>query len=259
MHADQPMVSVSIVSHGHGAHVRNLVGDLSSVRKTALEILLTANAGEYAELARLTSPHALRIVENSRSKGFAENHNAAFRIARGRHFCVLNPDIRIAADPFGPLLADLADARTGVVAPLVVDARGSVQQSARRVMSPTVLALRALGLRRTALNPVRRVLHPDWVAGMFMLFRREVYERVGGFDERYFLYCEDMEICCRLWLAGFKVILSGSVSAIHEGQYASQHRPAYFLRHLQSLARFWRSETYRAYQARFPLGQPDSA
>jgi hypothetical protein len=258
MHADQPLVSVSIVSHGHAGHVRNLVGDLNAIRQTKLEILLTANAGEFAELARISSSHVLRVIANPRSKGFSENHNAAFRVARGAYFCVLNPDIRLPADPFGPLLAELQDPCTGVAAPIVVDGRAAVQQSARRVMSPAILALRALGLRRSAADAPSHVLQPDWVAGMFMLFRREVYERVGGFDERYFLYCEDMEICCRLWLSGMKVCVTGNARVVHEAQYASKRHLTYFLHHVRSLIRFWRSETYRSYRMRFPHGQPDS-
>jgi hypothetical protein len=79
---------------------------------------------------------------------------------------------------------------------------------------------------------------------MFMLFPARVYAAVGGFDERYFLYYEDVDLCCRLRLAGHEVFLAPEAVAVHDGRRDSHRRPGYFLRHLQSMARFFLSPSY---------------
>jgi GT2 family glycosyltransferase len=86
----------------------------------------------------------------------------------------------------------------------------------------------------------------DWVAGFFMLFRSGVFERLGGFDERYFLYYEDVELCSRARLAGSKIVWMPGVKVVHDARRHS-HRDAKFLYwHLRSIARFFASPVYRA-------------
>jgi N-acetylglucosaminyl-diphospho-decaprenol L-rhamnosyltransferase len=229
--------------------VRQLIADLDACSGLPMEILLTGNAPDDAQLHSIKSAHPLRFVRNARPKGFAENHNANFRASQGQFFCVLNPDVRVTGDSFKSLLGELSDPTVGLVAPMTVDARARVQQSFRRVMTPLMLAQRALGLRKDLDYELAPRMHPDWVAGMFMLFRREVFDAIGGFDERYFLYCEDMDLCCRVWLAGLKVRVLGGVRVLHGGQYSSRRRLKFFLLHLQSLWRFWRSRCYEDFLA----------
>jgi hypothetical protein len=76
---------------------------------------------------------------------------------------------------------------------------------------------------------------------MFMLFRAEAFQDIGGFNEEFFLYYEDVDICARLWKAGWKVVLHPGVSVIHDAQRASRHNPRHMAWHLSSMARyFWK-------------------
>jgi hypothetical protein len=85
----------------------------------------------------------------------------------------------------------------------------------------------------------------DWVAGMFMLFAKKTFERLNGFNERYFLYYEDVDICARLNLAGLKVMVNPAARVVHYAQHSS-HRSLKYLRwHISSLYRFLTSHEYR--------------
>jgi len=192
-------------------------------------------------------------VQNIAPKGFGANHNAAFGRRRGRYFCVANPDLRVSANPFPALVARLADSRTGVVAPVVESPEGRVEDSARRF--PTARNLLLKGLRKLARRPPMldygvptAAFDADWVGGMFMLFRAETFAQLGGFDERYRLYYEDVELCARARLAGLRVVVEPAARVIHAARRASHRRLRYAWWHARSLARWLRSDTYRRLQ-----------
>jgi GT2 family glycosyltransferase len=128
-----------------------------------------------------------------------------------------------------------------VAAPLVHGSDGVLQDSARPLPTPWRILGKAVGLGSARDGPA-----PDFVAGMFMLFRAEAFARLGGFDERYFLYYEDVDICCRARLAGLEVLQERSCSVTHDGVRASHRRLRYLRWHLRSMARFFRSPVYRA-------------
>ncbi len=91
----------------------------------------------------------------------------------------------------------------------------------------------------------RRVLvglncfNTDWLAGMFLLLRREAFAAVGGFDERFHMYCEDADLCLRLQLAGWRVRLVEDVAVVHAAQRASRRSWQHLRWHLTSLLRHW--------------------
>jgi hypothetical protein len=232
-------ITISVVSHAHGGLVGRLLDDIAAHVRTEFEVLLTLNVPEPVEPQWRALPVRLRTIANERPKGYGANHNAAFRQARGRFFCVMNPDLQLSRDPFPPLVAALADARNGVAAPLVTDAAGCVEDSARRF--PTFVSLAAKALhRRPVLDYAigNAPFFPDWVAGMFMLFRNETYAALGGFDERYFLYYEDVDLCRRLRARGMQVVVVPQASVVHLARRAS-HRDLRHLRwHMGSALRY---------------------
>jgi len=232
-------VSLSIVSHGHGNLVSKLLDDLRECIGTRVELILTRNIPEPLPASFADLPFPTRLIDNSWRRGFGANHNAAFSVARGRYFCVLNPDIRIAADPFGELVTELDDQRVGVVAPRVVNTAGLNMDNARRFPTPLSLLGKVLGTAAPldyALGET--TLSPDWIAGVIMLFRRDAFEKLGGFDERYFLYYEDVDLCWRLRCSGYDVRLVPSVGVTHEAKHASHRDVRYMRSHLRSMLRF---------------------
>jgi GT2 family glycosyltransferase len=242
----QASVTVSVVSHRQGRLVRALLDDLDNYCAGTCEVILTVNVPEDLNLATAGRRSPLTVVENPVSKGFAANHNAAFRSVHTPFFCVINPDVRLKSNPFPVLSSVLEDNRVGVAAPLVRNSSGAIENSARKFPTPKILARKALGLKS---DPVpydgTKRLEPDSVGGMFMLFRSDFYRTLAGFDEGYFLYYEDIHLCARLRVAGMRVVLEPRVEIIHDAQRASHRNPRYAWWHAMSILRFFRSEPYR--------------
>jgi GT2 family glycosyltransferase len=232
------LVSISIVSHRHGAMVQDLLRDIES-HCTDVEVLLTVNVEEALAFDSTSFTFPLRIIRNARAKGFGANHNAAFALAGGRYFCVLNPDIRLNANPFPALIATLADEKVGVAAPRITGPSGETEDSARRFPTLRVILRKALtGAQHHDYQVTDAPLHPEWVAGMFMLFRSKVFGQLAGFDERYFLYYEDVDLCLRLRRQGFEIVLEPKVQALHDARRASRNSVRHLLWHIRSLTRF---------------------
>lgn len=237
-------VTVSIVSHGHGALLPGLLEDLAACPEIAA-VVLTRNVAE-PNLA-LTGLAHLTIIDNPRPKGFGANHNAAFRVAQTPFFLVLNPDVRLEGNPFPALLACLADERIALCAPAVVNPAGTLEDSARRFPSLTDLVLKALGrydgrVHYALGDPSRAV---PWLAGMFMLVRRTDYADLGGFDEGFFLYYEDVDLCARLWRSGRRVMLCPEVRVVHDARRASRRDLRHMRWHAASMARYFRKHAFR--------------
>ena len=81
---------------------------------------------------------------------------------------------------------------------------------------------------------------PCWIGGMFMGFRTSVFQEIGGFDQRYFMYLEDVDICATLWAAGYEVAIDTENSVIHYAQRGSRRDPKLFLFHLTSYIKYFK-------------------
>lgn len=230
-------VGVSIVSHGHGTMVWSLVDQLLALPELS-RIIVTLNIPE--PVPKLLDARVV-LIRNTTPKGFGANHNAAFAQCDTSFFCVLNPDIDLVGNPFPVLVADLEQDGVGLCAPLVVGSDGQVDDSARRFMTPWRMVLRKLGLASGTYECASRTkpIYPEWVAGMFMLFKSTVYRQVGGFDLAYFMYCEDADICTRLWRNGERVLLDPAVSVIHQAQRASRRSWQHLRWHMASMMRYF--------------------
>lgn len=240
-----PALTVSIVSHGQRALIQPLLDQLFVVsRQMPLCVIVTHNLPEQALAIAADSDFQILFVHNERPRGFGENHNAAFRLSESPHFCVLNPDVRLDASALCSLLGTVRR-RPGVAGPRVQAPDDRVEDSARRV--PTVSRLTGRWLRRRFAPDYSESLpeqQVDWLAGMCLLFDRDSFRAVGGFDERFFLYCEDVEICLRLHLSGRSVTWTQHATVIHDAQRASHRQGKYLALHVQSLLRLWKCATY---------------
>jgi N-acetylglucosaminyl-diphospho-decaprenol L-rhamnosyltransferase len=246
IHRCQADISVSVVSHAQIGLVVQLLGDMEAhCRDLNFELILTLNIDETLPFSLDSFSYPIKLLRNPVPIGFSANHNQAFTHAAGRYFCVINPDIRLNANPFNTLLACFEDARVGVAAPLVLNQAGEVEDSARRFPVPLEILEKAFGRRREPDYCIHeKPIFPDWVGGMFMVFPRRIFEQLGGFDERYFLYYEDVDICARLRLLGHEVVLCPRARVAHHAQRSSHRSLKYFCWHLRSLARFFLSPVY---------------
>lgn len=249
-----PSITLSIVSHGHAQLLRQLLESIARQCQGELEVFVTENIPEGLEVPE-AFPFPLHIIRNHRPRGFGANQNAALRLARGDYLCVLNPDIHLTADPFPALLACLEqNPKAGVAAPLVLTPEGLLEDSARDFPSPWTIFKKALGLNRDRETLSDRLegeaLAVDWVAGMFLLFPSNVFRQVGGFDEDFFLYYEDVDLCSRLHSRGLEVMLSPTVTVVHDARRESHRNLKYLRWHLTSMLRFFLYHFFRKLTAR---------
>ena len=237
-----PFITLSVVSHRQGRLIAGLLSSLrdhGSVQHLRYEIILTLNVREEEAFLEEFRDLPMTVIRNSAPKGFGANHNAAFTSAFGNIFVVVNPDIILRAFAFEPMLRWLAIPSVGAWGPLVLSSDGEIANSARKF--PTVMRLlnRVFGRGRTRDYPVDAgPVDVDWIAGMFMCMSRTTFARIGGFDERYFMYYEDADICRRLRREGSRVVFDPTVSVIHDAQWSSHVSLRYLSWHVRSAIRF---------------------
>lgn len=244
-------LALSIVSHGHDELLATLLSDLAAARQgshAGIEVIITENIPGRAEsLAADVGLHC-RVVRNSQPKGFGANHNAAFALTAAPYFGVLNPDLRISDGATFSILIEALQRHPGVAGPRVIGPGGEVEDSARRVPTPHRLLERVVfGRRRADYGGDKGIDQVDWLAGMCLLFDRATYEMLGGFDERYFLYCEDVDICLRAHLVGRSVSWVKQATVMHDARRKSLRSKQHFAWHLASLAKLMTSSVYRRY------------
>ena len=172
------------------------------------------------------------MIRNETPKGFGANHNTAFSHCRTRYFAVLNPDLRFERDPFPALLRGFAAPERGLMAPQIYSPEGRLENTARKLYTPRELI-------RQKLQPANHGSDPDWIAGMFLLFDTRAYRAIKGFDEGYFLYIEDVDICSRLCLAGWTLAQAADARVVHDARKQSHRSLRFTLWHIGGMLRYW--------------------
>ena len=232
-------ITLSIVSHGQSSLIRLLLADLAKLPQQNFEVLITVNFPED-EAAYHGHAFPVQLIRNVTPKGFGGNHNAAFLQSTTQLFAVVNPDIRIQSLDIERLLAPFKNQTIAAVAPLVLSSAGKIEDSARRFPTLSRFAKRVLLRKRESDYKIEAAPYPvDWVAGMFVIYRRDAYQEVGGFDDRrFFMYLEDADICRRLKINGWSTVLNPDVQVIHMAQRASRRNLKHMRWHAISALRY---------------------
>lgn len=244
-------VVVSIVSHGHGAMLPALLKDLRGCPEVS-QVIVTRNIPE--SWAGGEAAENLLLIDNPAPRGFGANHNAAFRHVDMPYFAVLNPDVRLETNPFPILLDGIRSTGAALCAPAVVNASGDLEDSARYFPTVGRLTSKMLGMQdgRVVYNLGEQARPVPWVGGMFMLFPSEDFSAVKGFDEKFFLYYEDVDLCARLWLARRRVVLCPAASVVHNARRASRKNIRHMYWHIASMARYFAKAAVWTVQGRRP-------
>ena len=173
----------------------------------------------------------VRLFSNDRNLGFGKTVNVGLRAAAGACILVLNNDTWMHEGTLDAMIRYLDDHQdTGIVGPKVLSGNGAIQEQCRRRIPTPVAALlyftgvarmfpknpRIAGYLMTATDE-NQTLDVDSVSGACLMVRREVLEKIHGFDEEYYLYGEDMDFCWRTKLAGWKVVYYPAATITHFG------------------------------------------
>lgn len=198
---------------------------------------------------------AVRLIASTRNEGFARANNLALAEARGEHLLLLNPDTLVQEDTFAVMLRFFDENRdVGMAGCRIITPDGSLEPACRRSFpSPWVSFTKLTGLStvfpRSSLFARYNLSYlsedetyeVDAISGSFMMLRREVYERIGGLDEDYFMYGEDLDWCFRVQQAGWKICYVHTTKIIHYGgestKRSSIDATAVFYRAMELFAR----------------------
>lgn len=230
------MIAVSIISHGHCPLLPSLLKQLLNFPEIE-KIILTLNIPESIDIF----DERIKLLHNKTPKGFGTNHNQAFSYCESELFCVLNPDISFSVNPFPILIKSAEDSSIGIVAPLVKNLNGITEDSVRKFITPfSILQRRLFRFQDDYIfQEGDLTFSADWVGGMCMLFKASAYSSVGGFDKAYYLYVEDVDICTRLWKAGYKVLVCPSAVVFHDARRASRKNLQHLRWHIAGLLRYF--------------------
>ncbi len=228
-------LSIIILNYQQKGHTRQLLRSLHTIKLPyELDIIVVSNSHEagLADMVAREAPTA-RFIQRPQNDGYSTGNNVGLRAARGEFILILNPDTAVFPGSLEQLVAYLErHPKVGLVGPRLLNPDGSAQLSGSLFPSFFVALWRRSsfghwpgaraqiqkffipGWDRTSSRPV------GWLIGAVFLMRREVFEKVGLFDERFFLYMEDVDYCRRVWQAGWEVHYVAESEIVH---YHSRH------------------------------------
>jgi N-acetylglucosaminyl-diphospho-decaprenol L-rhamnosyltransferase len=221
------MVDVVVVSYNSRSHLRSCLAPLAGADD--VKMIVVDNASEDGSIDSVRDL-PIRCVELTDNHGFAYACNVGWKHGDSPYVLFLNPDATIDRQSLHRLVNGLkGDRSIGVAAPKIVDSEGALEFSQRRFPRPVSTFSQALFLHRffprawwadeliRDPEPYTTPRRVDWVSGACVLVRRDLLERLGGWDDGFFLYCEDIDLCKRAQEAGFGVLFEPSALAVHVG------------------------------------------
>lgn len=253
---NSPNISFVIIEYHSVPDVEACAAAINRACKNLFyEIIVSSNSNYHIlEQKRLQEQFTeLRWVFNPSNAGFAHGMNSGLTRSEGATVIILNPDVRIKNGDLQKAYEYLETHRdVGVIGPRIVDSNNILQDSCRDFMSPLTLFSRIftrIFTGRDVLIDTRfdynKVQSVDWVIGAFMMVRRDALKKVGGLDEGFFLYVEDMDWCKRFWDNGYQVIYYPQLEVEYKGDrkstsslFSKRMINKYGFYHLKSYFRF---------------------
>lgn len=261
MDESQPSVSVIIVSYNTRALLARCLASIAAEPRPPDEVIVVDNASAdgSADMARAEFSDA-RVIANSENRGFAAAANQGLRAANGDYLCLLNPDTQLFPGALDALADFLQEQPTvGLVGPTLLHSDGTYQHAAFRFPTLAMAFLdffplhhRVSHSRLNGRYPFAQYERPfamDHPLGACMMARRAVCAEVGLLDERFFMYCEEIDWCRRIKQAGWEIMhVPGARVVHHGGQSTRQQAGRMFVELHRSRFRFFAKHHSRGYQ-----------
>ena len=224
-------ISVIIVNYNVKEYLAQLLLSLERALQTiSHEIIIVDNHSIDGSVQFLKDKNfKVRIIENDENLGFGRANNQALKICKGKYVVLINPDTVVQEDTFSRMIDFFDNTPDASVATCkIIDPAGNFSVDCRHsIPTPSVALWKVLGLSK--LFPKSRIfgqynmtyLNSDQIysipaiSGSFMMMKKEVLDQVGLFDEQFFMYCEDIDLCHRITQAGFKIYYFPETQIIH--------------------------------------------
>ena len=238
---------VSIVSHGHA----NLIIRLDVVRKIneKYNVIITDNISDE-KLKDYCEENSISYIPNKVKKGFGENNNQNYKFAKNNlgmnhedFFLILNPDIEISMEELEKSLNVCKTGNIDAATINLIKDNDIYDYNVRRFPKLINFIESYLFNKNSTIidkNKINDNIYVDWASGSFLLIKSKLYEAVCGFDEKYFMYCEDLDICKRIYVkTGTKIYYIHNIIAKHYAAHNNRRLLSkHFLWHLKSILRY---------------------
>ena len=248
-----PCIDIVIVNWNAGSQLEIVVNSISSYHGGFVDSVIIVdndsadNSLDIIKSKLLTYPFNVRIARNDKNIGFGAACNQGAILSNSEFLLFLNPDAQLYKNSLEEpvkFLTHAENADVGIVGIQLLDQNGIISMSCSRFPSLTTFAAQAIGLNRIPLFSAMSLHMSDWkhdttrqvdhVIGAFYFIRRPLFQSLGGFDERFFVYLEDLDLSLRASKIGFKSFFLADTRAFHSGGGTSQqvqaHRLFYSLR-----------------------------
>ena len=221
--------SVVIVTYNSADYIERLLKSIINFNKDSdYEIIVVDNNSEDGTVKKVLSIKyevlSIKLIRNKENFGFAKGINIGARETKGEYLLFINPDTEWksgSVDDFVSIFEQ--DPKVGVVGGKILNRNIKSEKSAGNFLKTSEVFLTAISLDEVfgvRFSPNKRC-EVDFVSGGFMAVRRDLFEKLSGFDENLFIYIEDMEFCFRVRKGGLKVLFDPSIEIIHESHGSS--------------------------------------
>jgi GT2 family glycosyltransferase len=244
-------LSFIILEYNSLKEVANCIASIKDLRLDVdYEVIVSSNS-EYDEPRRRVIEREnpeVRFLFNERNGGFGYGMNEGMKVAKGDYYVLCNCDVRfLPGHSVSEFLSFFKEHRVGICGPRIIDEQGRLQDSCRHFVTVRRFVerhiKRILQRKEIVLNArfdYSRIQYVDCVIGACMIINRQVIETIGGFDEHYFLYSEDMDLCTQSWQAGFPVVYYPKLTVEYKGTRSARHSRYYAKVFMRSQWRYWR-------------------
>lgn len=225
---------IVIITFHSKKEIKNLITSLSVYRSKKTNIIIVDNASideTFLSFKKLFPD--IHIVKNRKNLGFAKAANQGAKIAKGEYLLFLNPDTVVNPETVQTIIKVLKSKKDApIVGCKTFNKDGSLQPSCGNFPTISNIILDRIPILNKIFSTelIRNEKYyekeqtPDWVSGAFFLVKKSIFEELGGFDEQYFLYVEDVDFCYRAKKAGYKIYYTPNASIIHFDQGKSKER-----------------------------------
>ncbi|MHA1381600.1 MAG: glycosyltransferase family 2 protein [Candidatus Helarchaeota archaeon] len=242
-------LSIIIVNYNTKDLLRNCLNSIiENTKGINYEIIVVDNASSDGSVERLKKEFPqVKIICNTENLGFAKANNQGIRITRGETVLFLNPDTLILNGAIPKMLDFIKRQKSvGVVGPkLFKNINREFHPSARRFTKPLYVFLSYLPLAGFVLWMYnnfffnkRKIREVDWLWGAVLLVKKEVINKIGGFDENFFMYSEEEDFCLRAHRSGYRVFYFPKAEVIHLKGKSAENRK------IETSRYFWKSKLY---------------
>lgn len=235
-------LTVSIVNWNTQDELRECLDSVFSQENSVnVEVVVVDNGSTDGSVEMLRTEFADRVIliANPDNRGFGAAHNEAIKQSAGRYILLMNPDSHLVSKDALKRMVEYMDAddEIGILGPRIINPDGTLQFSARRFPPMFAGMFRHTFLGRLfpknrfvrgylmADDSHDRIMDVDWVSGCAMLLRRDALNDIGLFDERFFMYCEDVDLCKRAHGQGWRVVYYPEIEIAHRIGAASDKNP----------------------------------